>query len=191
MDGKDIGLSYLDLYGHVVSTKIAHLMEVVMTQTDSDMGKKGDAEFPGRQRMHISLNVKNLRESLNFYRVFFNTNPVKVRTGYAKFDLHDPALNFSLNEHPEDTRSQGHFGIQVKNTRNVRELLERYQRVGFKMLTENGVECCYAEQTKIWVADPDGNRWEVFVTTAPDAEEGCGPDCICHQEFDRSYAMSS
>ncbi len=167
------------------------MMQTNIDMCNVDMGKKDDAGFPGQQRMHISLNVKSLRDSLSFYRVLFNTNPAKVRTGYAKFDLHDPALNFSLNEYPEDTRSQGHFGVQVKNTRNVRELFERYQRAGFKILAKNDVECCYAEQSKIWLADPDGNRWEVFVTTVPDAEEGCGPDCICHKEFERSYAMAS
>jgi hypothetical protein len=26
-----------------------------------------------------------------------------------------------------------------------------------------GVDCCYALQDKSWVADPDGNEWEVFV----------------------------
>ena len=52
---------------------------------------------------------------------------------------------------------------------------------------EDGAECCYAVQTKMWVADPDGNRWEVFCTTVPDADQGCGEDCICHQEFERSY----
>jgi hypothetical protein len=24
--------------------------------------------------------------------------------------------------------------------------------------------CCYARQDKIWVRDPDGTPWEVFVT---------------------------
>ena len=150
---------------------------------------QADTVFPGSRRMHISLNVSNLRDSVNFYRVFFNANPSKVRTGYAKFDLHKPALNFSINEHPQDTRSQGHFGIQVKSARSVQDMYERFQHAGFKIITESDVECCYAEQTKIWVADPDGNRWEIFVTTTPDVEEGCGPDCICHKEFERSYVM--
>lgn len=140
------------------------------------------------QRMHISLNVSNLRSALAFYRTLFNANPSKVRTGYAKFDLTEPPLNFTLNEHPEDTRAQGHFGIQVKSTAVVQQTLDRLDRAAFKLITETDVECCYAEQTKIWAADPDGNRWEIFVTTEPDADQGCGPDCICHQEFERTYA---
>ncbi len=145
------------------------------------------ATFPGEERIHISVNVADLFDSVNFYRHFFGIDPIKIREGYAKFDVQDPPLNFSVNENPLDTRTQGHLGIQVKNTRFVKEAYARLLKAGFKILTEDGAECCYAVQTKLWVADPDGNRWEVFCTTVPDAEQGCGEDCICHQEFERTH----
>lgn len=145
------------------------------------------AKFPGEERIHISVNVADLFASVNFYRVFFGIDPVKIREGYAKFDVQNPPLNFSVNENPLDTRTQGHLGIQVKSTGVVKEMYARLLKADFKILTEDGAECCYAVQTKMWVADPDGNRWEVFCTTVPDAEQGCGEDCICHQEFERSY----
>ena len=28
---------------------------------------------------------------------------------------------------------------------------------------EEGVECCYARQTKFWVLDPDRTLWEMYV----------------------------
>jgi hypothetical protein len=34
--------------------------------------------------------------------------------------------------------------------------------------------CCYARQDKIWVHDPDGTPWEVFVTHEDTAEHGAG-----------------
>ena len=33
--------------------------------------------------------------------------------------------------------------------------------------------CCYARQDKIWVRDPDGTPWEIFVTHA-DVEQEAG-----------------
>jgi hypothetical protein len=33
---------------------------------------------------------------------------------------------------------------------------------GISTRREEGVECCYARQTKFWVNDPDGNMWEVY-----------------------------
>lgn len=146
------------------------------------------ADFPGRCRLHMSLNVTNLKQAVEFYRVFFGADPIKVRAGYAKFDISDPPLNLSLNEFPDDIGVIGHFGIQVKNTSIVREAFERFRTSGFKLVEEDGVACCYAVQSKLWVVDPDGYRWEMFVTIEPEAEEGCGPDCICHAEIERSYA---
>ncbi|HTU57880.1 MAG TPA: hypothetical protein VMF89_05590, partial [Polyangiales bacterium] len=32
-----------------------------------------------------------------------------------------------------------------------------------KTRTEDNTECCYALQDKVWIEDPDGNEWEVFV----------------------------
>ncbi len=29
--------------------------------------------------------------------------------------------------------------------------------------TEEDTACCYAVQDKVWIEDPDGNSWEVFV----------------------------
>ena len=151
----------------------------------------GVANFSAESRLHISVNVTELERSVEFYRVFFGQNPVKVREGYAKFDIDEPALNFSLNEFPKHTRGEGHFGVQVKNSKFVADAWDRFKVAGFNLINEDDVECCYAVQTKLWVADPDGNRWEIFVTTEPDAEEGCGPDCICHQDFERSFVRSS
>jgi hypothetical protein len=33
-------------------------------------------------------------------------------------------------------------------------------------LSEENTTCCYAMQDKVWVEDPDGNMWEVFVVKA-------------------------
>jgi catechol 2,3-dioxygenase-like lactoylglutathione lyase family enzyme len=166
-------------------------MPAAQTATAPDPLPPSVASFPGNSRIHISVNVGELSRALHFYMHFFGVEPAKVRQGYAKFDLRDPPINFSINENPLDTRSQGHLGIQVKSTRAVQEMQERLLKEGFKIVSEDGTECCYAVQTKLWVADPDGNRWEVFVTTEPDAEQGCGPDCICHQEFERSFAVAA
>lgn len=143
--------------------------------------------FSSKKRIHISLNVSNLRQSAAFYSVFFAEKPSKVREGYVKFEPVSVPLNFTLNEFPETAfNTIGHYGLQVKSTKVVNDTWHRLQASDFKIIDENDTECCYAEQTKIWVADPDGNRWEVFVTTTNDADNGCGSDCICYQEFERT-----
>src|SRR6266567_1603143 len=37
-------------------------------------------------------------------------------------------------------------------------------------LKQDGVDCCYAVQDKVWVSDPDGARWEVY-TVLEDSNE--------------------
>lgn len=150
-------------------------------------------EFPTNTRLHISLNVSDLRRSVGFYRsLFFDMVPNRVEKGYAKFEVDSPALNLSLNEFPGNVNNEGHFGIQVSSPEELERTFKRLKRAGFRIVTEEGVACCYARQDKFWFADPDGYRWEAFLTTAEEeVEEGCGPDCICHRELERTGAVAA
>lgn len=156
-----------------------------------ESGLQSTADFPTASRLHISLNVSNIEQAVKFYRVFLGQDPVKYRPGYAKFATVEPPLNLSLNEFPNDIGSDGHLGVQLKNTRFIREAYERFGKAGLKLIDEVDVECCYAVQTKFWVTDPDGHRWEMFCTTDAESVEGCGADCICHVEMERSYMQGS
>ena len=51
-------------------------------------------------KAHLALNVRNVEESMEFYRKMLGIEPSKVRTGYAKFDVLNPPLNLTLNENP-------------------------------------------------------------------------------------------
>ena len=140
-------------------------------------------DFPNARRVHISLNVKNLKKSLWFYRILFNRNPSKLRTDYAKFEPTVPPVNFTLNEHADAIDRDGHFGIEVKSTEAVQAVISRMTAAGMTVNTrETQVSCCYSVQDKVWVVDPDGNHWEVFVVTNSEAVEGCGLTCICYDK---------
>jgi len=39
---------------------------------------------------------------------------------------------------------------------------------------EEGVECCYAKQTKFWLHDPDGTLWEVYTLDGDIEHRGAG-----------------
>jgi catechol 2,3-dioxygenase-like lactoylglutathione lyase family enzyme len=137
-------------------------------------------KFPTRSRVHMNLIVKDVERAVKFYQVFLGQPPIKNTGDYAKFELHDPPINLALMVDPHGGAHQ-HFGIQVKSTAVIREAVSRYDDAGFFTYAEEGAACCYAKQEKTWVVDPDGNQWEVFVTTDTDSQEGCAPDCICYQ----------
>jgi len=115
-------------------------------------------------KAHLALNVRNVSNSIDFYRKMLGIEPVKVRTGYAKFDVQNPPLNLTLNENVFSERGAlSHLGIQVTSTADVLSMREKWQSVGLTTREEMQTECCYARQDKAWVQDPDGNEWEVFV----------------------------
>ena len=65
-------------------------------------------------KAHIALNVRDVEPSIDFYRKLFGMDPVKVRKGYAKFDVQNPPLNISLNESAgSGPGALSHLGIQV------------------------------------------------------------------------------
>ncbi|HRG95546.1 MAG TPA: ArsI/CadI family heavy metal resistance metalloenzyme [Polyangiaceae bacterium] len=112
---------------------------------------------------HVSLNVSNIDASVAFYEKAFGVAVTKRRPGYAKFDLTSPALNLTMQEAPRTGVNASHFGVQVASTEDVAAARARFQEAGLETLTEDDTECCYALQDKVWVEDPDGNAWEVFV----------------------------
>ncbi|HVS21409.1 MAG TPA: ArsI/CadI family heavy metal resistance metalloenzyme [Pyrinomonadaceae bacterium] len=115
-------------------------------------------------KAHLALNVHSVEQSIEFYRKMFGIEPSKVRTGYAKFDVHNPPLNFTLNEASFANRGAlSHLGIQVRSTEDVLATRQKWNDAGLLTREEMQTNCCYAMQDKAWVQDPDGNEWEVFV----------------------------
>ena len=126
-------------------------------------------------RPHLAINVSDVDRSIPFYRALFGVEPAKVRPGYAKFEVADPALNFTLNEggRGEALGAFNHAGIQVESTDDVLLARARLVEAGLATFDEMDTTCCYAKQDKIWVRDPDGTPWEVF-TVLGDSEAPAG-----------------
>ncbi len=126
-------------------------------------------------KAHLAINVRNAQESISFYKKMFGIEPGKVRTGYAKFDVQNPPLNFTLNEGSFNGLPGGgalsHLGIQVASTEDVLAMRERWLEQGLITRDEMDTNCCYAIQDKTWVHDPDNNEWEVFVVKEDNLEE--------------------
>jgi catechol 2,3-dioxygenase-like lactoylglutathione lyase family enzyme len=112
---------------------------------------------------HVSLNVSNVDASVAFYEKVFGVTASKRRPGYAKFDIQAPSLNLTMQEAPRTGVNASHFGVQVASTEDVAIAWTRFKEAGLKTFTESDTSCCYALQDKVWVEDPDGNLWEVFV----------------------------
>lgn len=151
------------------------------------MNRFSAVDFPTASRIHIGLAVKELARSIDFYRVLFGQEPSKVRPGYAKFEVAEPAVNLSLNQVGGTTGPNNlvaHYGIQVKSTDAVMRMIDRAAKAGLATKVEENVSCCYAVQDKMWVADPDGNKWEVFVVLDNDGSEHASSSGSCCSDAD-------
>src|SRR5262249_12028008 len=88
--------------------------------------------------------------------------PAKVRHDYAKFELSDPPVIFSLNVGGEPG-TLSHLGIRHGSTGEVASEMVRVKQQGVPLLQQEGTTCCYAKADKFWVRDSDGIRWEMYV----------------------------
>ncbi|MFO0865032.1 MAG: ArsI/CadI family heavy metal resistance metalloenzyme [Gemmataceae bacterium] len=114
-------------------------------------------------KFHLSLNVADLSKSIEFFRILFGIEPAKVRSDYAKFEPDEPPLVLSLESTPRGAGGAlNHLGFRMPDAGSLVRMQERLERAGIRSQREEGVECCYAKQTKFWVYDPDGLMWEVY-----------------------------
>ena len=114
-------------------------------------------------RFHLSLNVSDLGRSVAFYQALFGMPPAKRRDDYAKFELEDPPLVMSLE--PSAAGAGGalnHLGFRMADSASLVAMQRRLGEAGISSRREEGVECCYARQTKFWVHDPGGTLWEIY-----------------------------
>jgi catechol 2,3-dioxygenase-like lactoylglutathione lyase family enzyme len=144
---------------------------------------------------HVSLNVSNIDASVAFYEKAFGVAATKRRPGYAKFDLASPSLNLTMQEAPRTGVNASHFGFQVASSEDVAAAWTRFKEAGLATKTEDNTECCYALQDKVWVEDPDGNAWEVFVvkgeSVTMEREPRAGGCCVPKINNDASTKAGS
>src|SRR5262245_52898484 len=125
---------------------------------------------PAILKAHIALNVSDVDQSIEFYKKMLGIDPIRVRPGYAKFDVQNPPLNLTLNAAPAFMQGAvsplSHLGLQVASTEDVLFVRDRWASTGLSVRDEMRTVCCFALQDKAWVNDPDGNEWEVFAVIA-------------------------
>ena len=127
-------------------------------------------------RLQLALNVSNLEEAVEFYSRLFGVEPARRRAGYANFAIDQPPLKLVLfeagNECSDDEGcfngaggTINHLGVEVETTEEVLDAERRLSGSGLATTGVDDTQCCFAEKTETWVADPDGTAWEWYVRT--------------------------
>src|SRR5690606_17702981 len=115
------------------------------------------------KRLHVHVAVEDLAASIRFYSELFAAEPVVLKDDYGKWMLEDPRVNFAISRRGESTGMR-HLGIQVEDGDELAEVCSRLRRADRPMLEEGATTCCYARSEKSWIEDPQGIRWETFLT---------------------------
>ncbi len=126
---------------------------------------------PPIRRMHLALNARDVGSSVAFYRSFFGVEPVQHVEGFAKFKLDNPPLTLSLNQ--QEVAGNGalnHLGLELPTGEALLRTAERLQKAGFELHVQKDSDCCFALQDKVWLSDPDGYPWEVYVVKVADTQ---------------------
>jgi catechol 2,3-dioxygenase-like lactoylglutathione lyase family enzyme len=130
-------------------------------------------------RVHVHMAVSDLAKSRDFYTKLFGS-PVKEKPGYAKFLPAFGPLNLAISDGRGGVGGHvDHMGIQLGSREDVLRELARVKRAGISVQEEMGVDCCYANQDKFWVKDPDGVEWEFYVLNH-DIEDATVESCGCN-----------
>jgi catechol 2,3-dioxygenase-like lactoylglutathione lyase family enzyme len=114
-------------------------------------------------RIQLALNVSDIDSAVDFYSKLFATEPAKRRPGYANFAIAEPPLKLVLMENPGASDRLNHLGIEVESSEQVTQVSDRLQKDDLTVTDRNQTTCCYALQDKVWVKDPNGADWEVYV----------------------------
>jgi catechol 2,3-dioxygenase-like lactoylglutathione lyase family enzyme len=122
------------------------------------------------KRLHVSIAVRHLETSIQFYSTLFGKEPTVLKVDYAKWMLEDPRVNFSISSRGV-RRGIDHLGIQVDDEAELASLADQLGRAD-QVCALKATTCCYALSTKAWVNDPDGVAWEVFHTSGESAVYG-------------------
>ena len=126
-------------------------------------------------RVQLALNVNDIDKAVDFYGKLFDAKPHKRRNGYANFAITDPPLKLVLIENPKAKGGINHLGVEVADTDLVKEAADRFDLEQLPTTTEDGVDCCYAVQNKVWVTSPEGEQWEVYTVLDDDGRVSARP----------------
>ena len=144
-------------------------------------------------RFHTSLPVTDIAKTVEFYRVLLGTEPVKTKPDYAKF-LRGDGLNITFHTNPEGVAKLRslHLGFELESQAALDAEHARLEVAGLISAARETSICCYANQDKFWVRDPDGYEWELYyLVQDTDVKIAAATACCAPQEAGATAQKSS
>src|SRR6185295_18353014 len=99
--------------------------------------------LPMANTFHVAVYVESIPAAVEQYRKVLGIEPAKVRKDYAKFEIADPPVIFSLNIGGKPG-TLSHLGIRYPGTGEVASEMARTKHSEVPLFQQEGTTCCYA-----------------------------------------------
>lgn len=102
---------------------------------------------------HVNMTVKNLEESVNFYKKLFGFQIKKEQGEYKSKIIGNDNIKLCLYEEPNMSPEGGiaHFGFNIEN---FDEIMETCKSLGVKVFYDGPVQ--FEKSRSIYIEDPSG-----------------------------------
>lgn len=143
-------------------------------------------------KVHLSLPVTDIEKTSEFYQVLFQSPPVKSKGDYVKFLPTDLGLNISFTQTTDSAIAthHHHLGIELSSPTALQQAHERLSHAGLVSDNRETSICCYANQDKFHVTDPDGYEWELYYLIS-DTHEKHSPATQCCSAKDNATTLAT
>lgn len=125
----------------------------------------------------------DLCRAMEFYWCLFGVEPVRLSDELIWFDVVDPSLFLTIKKSDHEQAFMKRNGVVWLETNGFAVTArDRLEAVGLLTYDDTSIGCFYPSNNRLWVKDPDGNRWNFFIPELP-ASEVFGQQAV--QELER------
>ena len=124
------------------------------------------------KRLHVHVAVENLDASIQFYSHLFAAEPTVRKDDYAKWMLEDPRVNFAISTRRHGARAYVTLAFRSRTGSNW-PMSTAACSAQMDQCSNREPPMLLREEREGWISDPQGVKWETFLTTGESTTYGC------------------
>ena len=112
-------------------------------------------------RFHVHVTTLDLASSIRTYSEVFGP-PAVEKLDYAKWEPDGFPVIFAVSTR-KGVAGIDHLGIKADSEAELSAMRAGLQDSRLPSSEQRDAECCYVRADKVWVTDPNGVPWELYV----------------------------